>query len=358
MFDEFKSPEKAKILLDAIHKTARHQWHIMEICGGQTHAIARYRIESLLPDSIKLIHGPGCPVCVTPISTIDNAIKLASRKDVIFTSFGDMLRVPGSRYDLLEIKARGGDIRIIYSPLEALRIAMEHPNREVVFFGIGFETTAPVHALTIAEAHRRKIGNFSILTSLFTVPQVITAIAQDKGCVLNGILAAGHVCAITGTTEYEKLAKRLRLPISVTGFEPFDLLWGIYTCINQLENHEYCVKNAYKRIVSREGNLKALRIIDEIFETCDREWRGMGKIKNSGYQIRREYEQYDALKRFNIKSDNKKEITICQAGEIMKGKITPVQCKQFGNCCTPEHPLGAPMVSSEGACAAYYRYNI
>ena len=358
MFNEFRNPQKAKILLEAIHKITRHSWHIMEICGGQTHALARYRIEPLLPKEIKLIHGPGCPVCVTPVSIIDTAIQLALKNNVIFTSFGDMLRVPGSRHDLLEIKSRGADIRIVYSPLDALRIASENPGHEIVFFGIGFETTAPIHALTILEAYRKKIRNFSVLTSLFTVPQAITTIAQDKECTLNGILAAGHVCAITGTSEYEKLAKHLKLSIAVTGFEPLDLLLGIYTCIDLLENREYTVKNAYRRIVAYDGNPKARQEIDEVFEICNRKWRGIGEIEKSGYQIRSKYEQYDALKRFNIKTDNKKEASSCRAGDIMKGKITPMQCKQFGIYCTPEHPLGAPMVSSEGACAAYYRYNI
>ena len=307
MFNEFRNPQKAKILLEAIHKITRHSWHIMEICGGQTHALARYRIEPLLPKEIKLIHGPGCPVCVTPVSIIDTAIQLALKNNVIFTSFGDMLRVPGSRHDLLEIKSRGADIRIVYSPLDALRIASENPGHEIVFFGIGFETTAPIHALTILEAYRKKIRNFSVLTSLFTVPQAITTIAQDKECTLNGILAAGHVCAITGTSEYEKLAKHLKLSIAVTGFEPLDLLLGIYTCIDLLENREYTVKNAYRRIVAYDGNPKARQEIDEVFEICNRKWRGIGEIEKSGYQIRSKYEQYDALKRFNIKTDNKKE---------------------------------------------------
>ncbi|WP_455497094.1 hydrogenase formation protein HypD [Coprobacter sp.] len=357
MFEEFRNPEKAKTLLEAIHRITRHPCHIMEICGGQTHALARFRIEPLLPKEIQLIHGPGCPVCVTPVPIIDAAIQLALKKEIIFTSFGDMLRVPGSKNDLLHAKAQGADVRMIYSPLDALRIASENPEREVVFFGIGFETTAPIHALSILQAHRKKIRNFSVLTSLFTVPQAISTIAQDKECSVNGILAAGHVCAVTGISEYEELAKCLKLSISITGFEPLDLLFGIYTCISQLENQEYTVQNAYKRIVAPNGNPKARQEIEDVFEICNREWRGMGNIQNSGYQIRQKYEQYDALKRFNIKTDNKKETTPCQAGEIMKGKIAPIQCKQFGKCCTPEHPLGAPMVSSEGACAAYYRYN-
>lgn len=358
MLNEFKNPEKAKILIDAIHNMTQHKWHIMEICGGQTHALARYRIESLLPKEIKLIHGPGCPVCVTPISVIDSAVLLASRKNVIFTSFGDMLRVPGSQYDLSEIRAQGADIRIVYSPLEALHIATKNPGHEIIFFGIGFETTAPIHALTILEAYKKGIKNFSLLTSLFTVPQVITAIVKDKECVLDGILAAGHVCAVTGISEYEKLARDLKLSISVTGFDPIDLLLGIYTCIHLLENNKYIVKNAYKRIVTQDGNPRARQIINEVFEPCSKEWRGMGTIENSGYHIRSKYEQYDATKRFNVKTHNRKDSTVCQAGEIMKGKIVPTQCKQFKTCCTPEHPLGAPMVSSEGVCAAYYRYKI
>lgn len=355
---DFRNPRHVHSLTDAIRQAVKHEWHIMEICGGQTHAIARYRLEKMLPPQIHLIHGPGCPVCVTPAATIDAALQLASRPDIIFVSFGDMLRVPGSGSDdLLSIKARGGDVRMVYSPLDALKIADQHPEKEVVFFAIGFETTAPVHAMTLLEAHRRQIKNFSMLTALVTVPAAIDALVSDPANRIDGLLAAGHVCAVTGYNEYEQLATRLKLPVTVTGFEPLDLLYGIYRCVLQLEQQDYTVKNAYTRVASAGGNLRAQQVMESVFEPADQEWRGLGQIKESGYQIRKKYELFDAKKRFHLKIYGNKSVSPCEAGNIMRGRISPAQCPEFGCTCTPEHPLGAPMVSSEGACAAFYKYS-
>lgn len=355
---EFRDTKRAEILIGAIHSITHHPWRIMEICGGQTHAFAKYRLEEHLPKEITWIHGPGCPVCVTPAETIEMALSLAEQKDVIFTSFGDMLRVPGNRTNLLEVKACGADIRIVYSPLDALKIAQENPNKEIIFFAIGFETTIPIHAMTLAEAARKKIHNFSMLTSLFTVPAAIRSLKEEPDCDLDGILAAGHVCAITGIEEYRMMAKELKMPIAVTGFEPIDLLYGIYHCIKLLESGSNTVFNAYKRIVLNTGNTKAQQIIDQVFIHSDQAWRGLGIIPNSGYKMRPEYEHYDALERFGVNKKNYKEKNLCRAGDIMRGKIQPELCQRFGKNCTPQHPLGAPMVSSEGACAAYYRYKL
>lgn len=343
-------------IVAAIHRITRHSWHIMEICGGQTHAIARYGIEDLLPAEITLIHGPGCPVCVTPESTVEQALQIANLPNVIFTSFGDMLRVPGKSGDLLSLKSRGADVRMLYSPLDALKIASASPEKEVVFLAVGFETTAPVHALTVMEAHRKNLRNFTILPSLFTVPPAIEAISADNECRIDGILAAGHVCTVEGYTTYEEMAQWLKLSISVTGFEPIDLLLGIYHDIRLLEAGKHSVYNAYPGMVNRTGNLKAQKAIQEVFELCDQSWRGLGTLPESGLKLRKKYELFDAAERFKIKNVFYGKKSDCSAGEILKGKMNPLHCQAFGTRCTPEHPLGALMVSTEGACAAYYRY--
>lgn len=328
----------------------------MEICGGQTHAIARYRLEEMLPPEIQLLHGPGCPVCVTPAETIDRALHLAQRPDVILASFGDMMRVPGSKEDLLQVKAKGGNVCMLYSPLDAVKLAEENPDKEVVFFAIGFETTTPIHLMALKEAIRRRLDNFSLLTSFFTVPPAIEAILSDKECKVDGFLTAGHVCAITGNAAYHGLSERFRTPMVVTGFEPVDLLYGVYRCLCQLEAGIYKVENAYKRAVPEGGNPGACKLMDEMLEPCDLEWRGIGTIPNSGRQLREELKKYSARERFNFLSEEIRFSSECIAGEIMKGKKQPHDCLHFGTSCRPEHPVGAPMVSSEGVCAAYYRY--
>lgn len=343
-------------IVDALHRITRHPWRIMEICGGQTHAIARYGIEKLLPPQITLIHGPGCPVCVTPETTVEKAMQIAGRSDVVFTTFGDMLRVPGISGDLLSLKSRGADIRMLYSPLDALPIAKALPGKEVVFLAVGFETTVPVYASAILSAQQQKITNFSLLTSLYTVPPAIEAIMADDECRIDGLLAAGHVCTVEGYDRYEELARRLGVSISVTGFTPVELLLGIYHDIRLLENGEHDVYNAYPAAVSRHGNRKAKEAVEEVFQPCDQTWRGIGRLPASGLQIKKRYEHFDALKCFPVGEvfpDRKSE---CRAGDVLKGKTTPAHCPAFGRRCTPEHPLGALMVSSEGACAAYYRY--
>lgn len=345
------------MLLTAIRKRTDHPYSIMEICGGQTHAIAKYRLEELLPSNIRLIHGPGCPVCVTPESIVAEAIAIARDPNVIFATFGDMLRVPGGNSSLMSVRAEGGDVRMVYSPLDAVRLAVDHPEKEVVFFGIGFETTAPVHALAIKHARQLHLENFSILSSLVLVPPAIQTLMSDPDHQIQGLLAAGHVCAVTGYEAYYRLASEYQLPVSVTGFEPADILWGIYNCIDQLEKKEYSVRNAYARIVREEGNRNARQLIEEVFEPCDREWRGMGRIPESGLRIRKDYELYDTSLRFKIKIENRASVNVCRSGEILRGKMHPCDCPSFGKECTPEHPLGAAMVSSEGACAAFFRYN-
>lgn len=354
--DEYRSNEKVQTLLEAIRKKVTRPWYIMEICGGQTHAIARYRLEEMLPPDLQLLHGPGCPVCVTPVETIDYALKLATQPNVILASFGDMMRVPGSKEDLLSIKARGADIRMLYTPLDALSLAKENPDKEIVFFAIGFETTAPVHLMALKEAIRRGLPNFSILTSLFTVPPAIEAILSDPESKVNGFLTAGHVCAITGNRAYHRLAAHYKIPMVVTGFEPVDLLYGIYRCVSQLEAGSYEVENAYKRAVPEQGNTAARQLIDEMLEPCDQDWRGIGIIPSSGLQLRSEYKRYSSRMRFQLCPEENQIASECIAGLIMRGMRQPSDCPHFGKACHPTHPLGAPMVSSEGVCAAYYRY--
>ena len=348
--DEYRSNEKVQTLLEAIRKKVTRPWYIMEICGGQTHAIARYRLD------LQLLHGPGCPVCVTPVETIDYALKLATQPNVILASFGDMMRVPGSKEDLLSVKARGADIRMLYTPLDALSLAEENPDKEIVFFAIGFETTAPVHLMALKEAIRRGLPNFSILTSLFTVPPAIEAILSDPESKVDGFLTAGHVCAITGNRAYHRLTARYKIPMVVTGFEPVDLLYGIYRCVSQLEAGSYEVENAYKRAVPEQGNAAARQLMDEMLEPCDQDWRGIGIIPSSGLQLRSEYKRYSSRMRFQLCPEENQIASECIAGLIMRGLRQPSDCPHFGKACHPTHPLGAPMVSSEGVCAAYYRY--
>jgi len=354
--DEYRDRAAASHYADLIRKTATRPWTIMEICGGQTHTIVKHGIEEMLPKSITLVHGPGCPVCVTPLEMIDKAIAIASRNDVLFTSFGDMLRVPGSTRDLLSVKAERGNVRMVYSPLDALKIAQEHPEKKVVFFAVGFETTAPANAIAVYEAKRLGLKNFSILCSHVLVPPALEAILSSPGNQVQGILAAGHVCAVMGTSEYFPLAERYHVPIVVTGFEPVDILQGISMTVRQLEEGGARVENQYARAARAEGNEPAKRLLAEVFETTDRKWRGIGTIPSSGYKLRKEFSAFDAEQIFDVEEISAPESTACIAGMVLQGRKKPYECSAFGTSCTPERPLGAPMVSSEGACAAYYHY--
>ncbi|MFG2196536.1 hydrogenase formation protein HypD [Streptomyces sp. NPDC048639] len=354
--DEFNDPGLARRLLDDIHATVTQPWALMEVCGGQTHSIIRHGIDQLLPEKVELIHGPGCPVCVTPLEMIDKALEIASRPDVIFCSFGDMLRVPGTDRDLFRVKGAGGDVRVVYSPLDALTIAQRNPDREVVFFGIGFETTAPANAMTVHQARRLGIRNFSLLVSHVRVPPAIEAIMQSPSCRVQAFLAAGHVCSVMGTAEYPGLAERFQVPIVVTGFEPLDILEGVRRTVHQLERGEHRVDNAYGRAVRDDGNAAALRMLEEVFEVTDRAWRGIGMIPDSGWRLSEAFRDYDAEHRFQVTDVRTCESGACRSGEVLQGLIKPNQCEAFGTLCTPRKPLGATMVSSEGACAAYYLY--
>ncbi len=354
--DEFGDPELAGRLLDSIRATVTRPWALMEVCGGQTHSIIRHGIDQLLPGEIELIHGPGCPVCVTPLEMIDRALEIASRPGVIFCSFGDMLRVPGSGRDLFSVKSAGGDVRVVYSPLDALNLARQNPDREVVFFGIGFETTAPPNAMTVYQAKRLGIGNFSLLVSHVLVPPAISAIMESPTRRVQGFLAAGHVCSVMGTGEYHSLAERYRVPIVVTGFEPLDILEGIRRTVRQLESGRHEVENAYPRAVPAEGNPAARAMLADVFEVTDRAWRGIGVIPGSGWRLSERYREFDAELRFEVGDISTAESPRCRAGEVLQGLIKPNQCEAFGTECTPRNPLGATMVSSEGACAAYYLY--
>jgi hydrogenase expression/formation protein HypD len=354
--DEYRDPAAAKRLARAILGATTRPWTIMEICGGQTHAIVRFGLDSLLPQQITLVHGPGCPVCVTPSELIDEAIELACRPGVMLCSFGDMVRVPGRVSDLLSAKAQGADVRIVYSPMDALKLAAQHPEREVVFFAVGFETTAPASAMAVYQARRQGTGNFSILVAHVLVPPAIDAILGSPQTRVQGFLAAGHVCAVMGYTEYVPLADRYHVPIVVTGFEPVDILHGVYMCIRQLEDGRAEVENAYGRSVTREGNRAAQRFIHEGFEVVDRRWRGIGVIPRSGLGVRPEYAEFDAERRFALPARQVEDSGVCIAGLVLQGLKRPHDCPAFGTACTPERPLGAPMVSSEGTCAAYYRH--
>jgi hydrogenase expression/formation protein HypD len=353
---EYRDPELAKSYLKEIKRTVTRPWTIMEVCGGQTHSLVKNGLLSLLPDEITMVHGPGCPVCVTPLHLIDKAVYLAEEKDVILCSFGDMLRVPGAQRSLLQAKANGADVRILYSPLEAVKLAQENPDREVVFFAVGFETTAPANALSVLHAQRAGLTNYSILASHVLVPPAMRAVLDDEHNVIQGFLAAGHVCAIMGIDAYYPIADHHRIPIVITGFEPVDLLQGILMTVRQLEQGQYEVENQYKRIVRPEGNLAAQQVIEQVFRVTDREWRGIGTIPQSGYEVKPELAAYDANAKFAVNIKHAEESKECIAGQVLKGLKKPHQCSQFGKACTPSTPLGAPMVSSEGACAAYYHY--
>ncbi|MFF3793082.1 hydrogenase formation protein HypD [Streptomyces sp. NPDC001981] len=354
--EEFQNPDLARRLLDDIHSVVTRPWALMEVCGGQTHTIIRHGIDQLLPEQVELIHGPGCPVCVTPLEVIDKALAIASRPEVIFCSFGDMLRVPGTGRDLFRVRSEGGDVRVVYSPLDALKIAQQNPDCEVVFFGIGFETTAPPNAMTVYQARRLGITNFSLLVSHVRVPPAIEAIMQSPSCRVQGFLAAGHVCSVMGTREYPELAERFRVPIVVTGFEPLDILEGVRRTVLQLERGEHTVENAYPRAVHPDGNPAALAMLDDVFEVTDRAWRGIGTIPDSGWRLSTRYRDYDAEYRFSVTGIDTKEPAACRSGEVLQGLLKPHECEAFGTTCTPRNPLGATMVSSEGACAAYYLY--
>ncbi|WP_404816013.1 hydrogenase formation protein HypD [Streptomyces thermolineatus] len=354
--EEFQNPEAARRLLDDIHATVTRPWALMEVCGGQTHSIIRHGIDQLLPDEVELIHGPGCPVCVTPLEVIDKALEIASRPGVIFCSFGDMLRVPGSDRDLFRVRGEGGDVRVVYSPLDAVRIAQENPRHEVVFFGIGFETTAPPNAMTVLQARRLGVTNFSMLVSHVRVPPAIEAIMRSPECRVQAFLAAGHVCSVMGTGEYPDLADRFGVPIVVTGFEPLDVLEGVRRAVRQLERGEHTVDNAYPRAVRPEGNPAARAVLEDVFEVTDRSWRGIGVIPGSGWRLSPRYSEFDAEHRFPVSGITTREPAACRSGEVLQGLLKPHECEAFGTACTPRTPLGATMVSSEGACAAYYLY--
>ncbi len=354
--DEYRDAELAQKFAREIHRITTRPWKIMEVCGGQTHAIVKYGIDELLPKPITLIHGPGCPVCVTPLEVIDQALEIAARPEVIFTSFGDMLRVPGSTTDLLSIKAQGGEVRIVYSPLDAVKIAEQNPAKEVVFFGVGFETTAPATAMAVYQAAQKKLTNFSMLISHVLVPPAIEALMSSPNCQVQAFLAAGHVCTVMGYEEYFPLAKKYRVPIVVTGFEPLDILHGILLTVQQLEAGRAEVENQYVRSVCRAGNQPAQALIKKVFQVVPRKWRGIGEIPQSGLGLAGDYTAFDAAKKFGLADRRVDEPADCMAGLILQGLKTPHECPAFGGKCTPEHPLGATMVSSEGACAAYYRY--
>jgi len=354
--DEYRDGELAQKLAREIHRVTTRPWTIMEVCGGQTHAIVKYGIDELLPKQITLIHGPGCPVCVTPLEVINQALEIAAKPGVIFTSFGDMLRVPGSTTDLLSVKAKGGDVRIVYSPLDAVRLAEQNPEREVVFFAVGFETTAPATAMAVFQAARKGLKNFSLLVSHVLVPPAIEALMSSPDCRVQAFLAAGHVCTVMGYQEYPSLAAKYHVPIVVTGFEPLDILHGILMTVQQLESGRAEVENQYARAVCREGNQPAQELIKKVFRLVPRKWRGVGEIPESGLGLAGAYAAFDAAQRFGVADRHVDEPADCIAGLILQGLKKPHECPAFGGKCTPEHPLGATMVSSEGACAAYYRY--
>jgi hydrogenase expression/formation protein HypD len=353
---EYRNLEATKKILDEIHKITTKQWHVMEICGGQTHSLVKNGILELLPEKVSMIHGPGCPVCVTPLNLIDKAIELLEQ-GVIVCSYGDMIRVPGSKKSLLEAKAIGGDLRVLYSPIEAVSIAKENPKKEVVFFAVGFETTAPANALSVLHAEKEGVTNYSILASHVLVPPAMEAILSDDLCSIDAFLGAGHVCAIMGIQQYYPLVEKYKTPIVITGFEPLDLVQGIYLAVKQLEEGRFEVENQYARIVKPFGNKAAIDVINKIFEVGTREWRGIGEIPDSGYVIKEAYRKYDAEAKFNISHIKVPENSDCIAGQILRGIKKPHQCDQFGKTCKPSNPLGAPMVSSEGACAAYYHFS-
>ena len=353
---EFRNGEIAKRLAREIHQAVTRPWKIMEVCGGQTHSIIKNGIDQMLPAGLEMVHGPGCPVCVTPLELIDKALAIAAQPNVIFCSFGDMLRVPGTECDLFQVKGAGGDVRVVYSPLDAVDLAVKNPDKQVVFFGVGFETTAPANAMSVHVAKRRGLTNFSLLVSHVLVPPAIEAILNSPGNKIDAFLLAGHVCSVMGYWEYPPLAEKYRIPLVVTGFEPIDLLDGIRRAVIQLESGHHQVENAYSRIVTLEGNRPAQKLLAEVFEVTDRAWRGIGVIPKSGWRLNADYRDFDAELRFHITGIHTEESPLCHSGEVLRGAIRPAECPAFGKECTPRHPLGATMVSSEGACAAYYNY--
>ncbi len=354
--EEYRDPRVAGVIAAEIRNTVTRPWTIMEICGGQTHAIMKHGLDQLLPDSLELVHGPGCPVCVTPLEQIDKALAIAAREEVIFTSFGDMLRVPGSRKDLFKVKSEGGDVRVVYSPLDSVAIARDNRDRKVVFFAVGFETTAPANAMAVAQARREGLDNFAVLVSHVLVPPAMEALLSSPHNRVNGYLAAGHVCTVMGWEEYEPIAEKYQVPIVVTGFEPVDILEGVLMLTRLLEADDVRVENQYARIVKREGNLPARKLIAEVFEIGSRKWRGIGEIPMSGLRLREPYRAHDAEAMFDLGDIRTEEPAECISGEILQGLKKPNQCTAFGTLCTPGTPLGATMVSSEGACAAYFNY--
>jgi len=354
--DEYRDPAGVRALAEQIAQTVTRPWTLMEVCGGQTHAIVKYGLDQLLPPGVELLHGPGCPVCVTPLEMLDRAHQIAAQAGVIFCTFGDMLRVPGSRQDLRSLKAQGADIRMVYSPLDALALARNNPQREVVFFAVGFETTAPANAMAVYQAEREGLSNFSLLVSHVLVPPALEALLSAPNCQVQGFLAAGHVCTVMGLQAYGPLAEKYRVPIVVTGFEPVDLLKGVWVCLEQLENGQHSVANAYDRVVKSEGNLQAQAMLKQVFEVVPRKWRGLGELPSSGLSLNRNYRHFDATLRFGLEELQVLEPAECLSGEILSGLKKPLECPAFGTRCTPERPLGATMVSTEGACAAYYQY--
>jgi len=354
--DEYRDPVAAQRFAEAIARTVTRPWTLMEICGGQTHSIVKYGIDELLPGEVTLVHGPGCPVCVTPLELIDKALQIAAQPNVIFCSFGDMLRVPGSASDLFSVKAAGGDVRIVYSPTDAVQIAAQNPYKQVVFFAVGFETTAPANAMSVFQASQMGLENYSVLVSHVLVPPAMEVILGSSDNRVQGFLAAGHVCTVMGYEEYEPIAKRYKVPIVVTGFEPLDLLQGIYMCVLQLEQGRYEVENQYARSVRREGNIPAQELVAKVFRVVPRKWRGIGEIARSGLGLTPEFAGFDSETRFGVSGYSAQEDPECISGRVMQGAKKPHECTAYGRRCTPDHPLGAPMVSSEGACAAYYRY--
>ncbi len=347
--DEYRDAAATRQCAEAIRRIVTRPWHLMEVCGGQTHTIVRFGLDEILPDQVTLIHGPGCPVCVTPLEMIDRAIAIAQRSEVIFCSYGDMLRVPGSHGDLLTVKSAGGDVRVVYSPMDAVQLARVHPDRQVVFFAIGFETTAPANVMAVVQAAQLQLQNFSVLVSHVLVPPAIRAVLDSPRNLVQGFLAAGHVCAVMGTGQYQPIATQYRTPIVVTGFEPLDILQGIYMCVRQLEEGRAELENQYARIVRSAGNPLAIAQIQQVFETVDRKWRGIGEIPGSGWALREQYARFDAIRRFDVEAVTADEPTECVAGEVLQGHKKPPQCAAFGIACTPDQPLGAPMVSAEGA---------
>jgi hydrogenase expression/formation protein HypD len=354
--DEYRDETLAKKLIQELERCRTQAWTIMEVCGGQTHSIVKHGIDYLLPDEIELVHGPGCPVCVTPLEMIDRAHAIAACPEVIFCSFGDMLRVPGSRTDLLRLKSRGADVRVVYSPLDSLRIAQANPQRQVVFFAIGFETTAPANAMVAHQAYQLGMENFSLLVSHVRVPPAISAILRSPENRVQGFLGPGHVCTVMGYQEYETICTEFKVPIVITGFEPVDILEGVFKVVRQLEAGRAAVENQYSRVVNRGGNLAAQQIMQRVFEVCDQKWRGVGTIPASGYKLQPAFKDYDAAHMFAVEAISPEEPTICISGQILRGLKKPHDCAAFGTVCTPQHPLGATMVSAEGACAAYYNY--